>query len=376
MTDRKLARGYTTGTCAQAATKAAAEMLLTQAHLERVEVTIPNGETACFPVEGIQFERKDGILASVSCGIRKDSGDDPDITDGVLVKSRVERILPGVFLAEGGEGIGRVTKPGLDQPVGAAAINRVPGEMIRRELILAARKAGYDGGLKAVISIPDGEKLAGKTFNPRLGIQGGLSILGTSGRVEPMSEQALLDTIRLEMQVKYAEGHRFLLLSPGNYGLDFLRQEYGIEERDVVKCGNFIGASIDMAAELGYEGLVLAGHIGKLIKVSGGIMNTHSREADCRMELLAAAALKAGLPAEKAREFLNCVTTDDALGQCDGEERGRLMGTAMAQIEKYIRYRAPKQMKTGAIVFSNVYGMLGKTGQAEELIKKTGTVEQ
>lgn len=375
MTGKKLARGYTTGTCAQAATKAAAEMLFSGVRAEHVGVRMPNGETACFPVKEIKFERGKGLLVSVSCGIQKDSGDDPDITDGVLVKSQVERISQSVFLVEGGEGVGRVTKPGLDQPVGAAAINRVPRQMIQRELIQAAEKAGYDGGLRAVISIPGGRGLAEKTFNPRLGVEGGLSILGTSGRVEPMSEQALLDTIRLELQVKYAEGHRFLLLSPGNYGLDFLRQEYTIAERDVVKCSNFIGASIDMAAELGYQGFVLAGHIGKLIKVSGGIMNTHSKQADCRMELLASAALRAGLPAQKARAFLECVTTDDALGQCDEQERSRLMEAVMAQIEKYLSYRAPEQMKTGAVVFSNVYGMLGKTRQAEELLKKIRAVK-
>ena len=279
MTRKKLARGYTTGTCAQAATKAAAWMLLTGEKVRETEVILPNGETARFPIEGIKIEE-----GAVSCGVKKDSGDDPDITNGILVESWVERIRESAYLVEGGIGVGRVTKPGLNQPVGASAINRVPREMIRKELSDAAQKTGYEGGLKAVISIPDGEKLAERTFNPRLGIKGGLSILGTSGRVEPMSEQALLDTIRLEMQVKYAEGKRYLILSPGNYGLDFLKQSYGIEETDVVKCSNFIGDSIDMAAETGYQGLVLVGHIGKLIKVAGGIMNTHSKWADCRME--------------------------------------------------------------------------------------------
>ncbi len=374
MAGKKLAWGYTTGSCAQAATKAAAEMLFSQVYIEEIAVTIPNGETVRFPIAEIQFERKNGILKSVSCGVKKDSGDDPDITDGVLVKSRVEQISQGVCLVEGGEGIGKVTKPGLDQPVGAAAINRVPRKMIRKELSLAAEKAGYDGGLKAVISIPDGQQLAKKTFNPRLGIQGGLSILGTSGRVEPMSEQALLDTIRLEMQVKYAQGHRFLLLSPGNYGLDFLKREYHIDERDVVKCSNFIGTSIDMAEEMGYRGIVLTGHIGKLIKVSGGIMNTHSKEADCRMELLAAAALRSGLSPKIARAFLDCITTDDALKQCQEKERSRLMEEVMLQIEKYLSFRA-EQMEVGAIVFSNVYGMLGKTRQAEEILKKVRDVQ-
>ena len=267
--------------------------------------------------------------------------------------------------------MGRVTKPGLNQPVGASAINRVPREMIGQELSDAAQETGYEGGLKAVISIPEGEKLAERTFNPRLGIEGGLSILGTSGRVEPMSEQALLDTIRLEMQVKYAEGKRYLILSPGNYGLDFLKQSYGIEETDVVKCSNFIGDSIDMAAETGYQGLVLVGHIGKLIKVAGGIMNTHSKWADCRMELFAAAALLAGLPEGKARAFLDCVTTDDALAQCTGEERGLIMDAVMDKIEKYLSYRAPVEMETAAVVFSNVYGTLGKTSQADAILQKS-----
>ena len=339
MTRKKLARGYTTGTCAQAATKAAAWMLLTGEKVQEMQVILPNGETARFPIEEIKIEEE-----AVSCGVKKDSGDDPDITNGILVESRVERIRESAYLVEGGTGVGRVTKPGLNQPVGASAINRVPREMIRQELSDAAQETGYEGGL---------------------------SILGTSGRVEPMSEQALLDTIRLEMQVKYAEGKRYLILSPGNYGLDFLKQSYGIEETDVVKCSNFIGDSIDMAAETGYQGLVLVGHIGKLIKVAGGIMNTHSKWADCRMELFAAAALLAGLPEGKARAFLDCVTTDDALAQCTGEERGLIMDAVMDKIEKYLSYRAPVEMETAAVVFSNVYGTLGKTSQAEAILQKS-----
>ena len=154
------------------------------------------------------------------------------------------------------------------------------------------------------ISIPAGVELAAKTFNPRLGIEGGLSILGTSGIVEPMSEQALIDTIRLEMQVKLAARKDYLLVTPGNYGLDFLKTAYGIEEQEIVKCSNYIGQTLDMAVEQDCKGLLLVGHIGKLIKVAGGIMNTHSRWADCRMELLAAAALRAEIPGDKACEML------------------------------------------------------------------------
>ena len=358
--------GYTTGSCAAGAAKAAARMLLGREEIRQIRLMTPKGIRLYLDLE--EITRKDTYA---ECAVRKYSGDDPDITNGILVESRVERIRESAYLVEGGTGVGRVTKPGLNQPVGASAINRVPREMIRQELSDAAQETGYEGGLKAVISIPEGEKLAERTFNPRLGIEGGLSILGTSGRVEPMSEQALLDTIRLEMQVKYAEGKRYLILSPGNYGLDFLKQSYGIEETDVVKCSNFIGDSIDMAAETGYQGLVLVGHIGKLIKVAGGIMNTHSKWADCRMELFAAAALLAGLPEGKARAFLDCVTTDDALAQCTGEERGLIMDAVMDKIEKYLSYRAPVEMETAAVVFSNVYGTLGKTSQAETILQKS-----
>ncbi len=159
-------------------------------------------------------------IESVSCAVRKDSGDDPDITNGILVYSKVSRIKSGIVL-DGGIGVGRVTKPGLDQPVGNAAINRVPRQMILREVEEACEKYGYDGGIKIEISIPQGVELAKKTFNPRLGIEGGISVLGTSGIVEPMSEQALLDTIELEMKVRRAGGKNYLIMAPGIMGWIF-----------------------------------------------------------------------------------------------------------------------------------------------------------
>ena len=242
--------------------------------------------------------------------------------------------------------------------------------MIQKEVEEACKAAGYQGGIHVEISIPEGERLAEKTFNPRLGIAGGLSILGTSGIVEPMSEQALIDTIRLEMQVKLAGHAEYLLVTPGNYGLDFLNDTYGIESKDVVKCSNYIGQTLDMAAELGCKGILLVGHIGKLIKVAGGIMNTHSKWADCRMELLAAAALRCGMPGEKVCELLECVTTDDALGKCSKAEREAVMGQVMDRIETSLIYRAGREMTVGAITFSNVHGILGMTEKAEELLGK------
>lgn len=375
----KLRRGYTTGTCAQAATKAAMQILLgicIDEHPTSVKVELPKGGQLELDIEDIKIDYKETekFPRAVCCAVRKDSGDDPDITNGILVYSKVERKSDAgaePFTLDGGEGIGRVTRPGLEQPVGAAAINRVPRMMILGEVRKACREAGYGQGIHVEISIPEGKRLAQKTFNPRLGVEGGLSVLGTSGIVEPMSEQALLDTIYLDMRVKLAgQDRKYLAMAPGNYGLEFLKEKYGLEETSVVKCSNFIGQSVDMAGELGCEGLLLAGHIGKLIKISGGIMNTHSGQGDCRMELLASAGLKAGLSGETAREMLSCITADDALSKCTEGERRRVMAQVMEKIEKYLSMRASDGMEIGAIVFSKVYGILGKTSLADSLMRK------
>ncbi len=371
MPHKKLTSGYTTGTCAQAATKAAMQMLFSGVETEQVQVELPGGGRHTLNVveQKILYMDKGGrIPVSASCAVKKNSGDDPDITDGVLVYSTVERSGHKGVKLKGGEGVGKVTKPGLDQPVGEAAINRVPRQMILKEVEEICEENEYAGGICVTISIPGGRELAQKTFNPRLGVEGGLSILGTSGIVEPMSEQALLDTIRVDIRVKLAEGRDYLVIAPGNYGQEFLKHEYGISEDEIVKCSNYIGQTIDMAAELGCKGLVLAGHIGKLIKVSGGIMNTHSKWADCRMELLAAAVLRAGISGERAHTLLDCVTTDEALDRLPEEERQRVMSCIMERIEKYLGYRAPEEMEIGAIVYSNRYGILGKTEQADKLM--------
>lgn len=384
MKERKLRRGYTTGTCAQAATKAAAELLfgIRNADETKVRVELPKGERRTLCIRDIKIEYKETkkLPAAVSCGVKKDSGDDPDITDGIVVYSKVSRTESAghgrTVTIDGGAGIGTVTKPGLDQPVGEAAINRVPRQMIKKEVEDICEEAGYEGGIAVELSIPRGEELAKKTFNPRLGIEGGLSVLGTSGIVEPMSEQAILDTIYLEMKVKLAgqeDGGKCLVMAPGNYGLEFLEEEYGIGEEQVVKCSNFIGQSLDMAKELGCTGILLAGHIGKLVKVAGGIMNTHSKWADCRMEILSAAALRAGLPADKAGDFLECVTVDEALSGCTADERGRLMSAVMERMAKYLRLRAGEDMAVEVVTFSKMHGILGKTEGADEMAdQKTG----
>ena len=373
MSQKKLRKGYTTGTCAQAATKAAMEMLFSGKNVDKIQVELPKGEKLVLEIHEIQMQYPEGssLPECVSCAVKKDSGDDPDITNGVLVYSKVEKTAGNEIVLDGGVGIGRVTKPGLEQAIGEAAINRVPRQVIRKEVEEALEEAEYSGGIYVEISIPDGVELAKKTFNPRLGIEGGLSVLGTSGVVEPMSEQALLDTIYLDLKVKLAQGNEYVIITPGNYGLDFLREAYGTSADEPVKCSNYIGQTLDMAGEIGYKGVILAGHIGKLIKVSGGVMNTHSKWADCRMELLAAAALRAGFDSERACELLEASTTDDALAKCFETERFALMEKVMEKIQEYLKYRSGA-MEVACIVYSNVYGILGKTENVEELMERYG----
>ena len=365
--------GFTTGSCAAAAAKAAAYMLLTG--FKKTEMTI---ETP----KGILYNAKllDIICGEneSSCAVEKDGGDDPDITTGTWIYAKVSYTKENMkkeceegkeqeIIIEGGTGVGRVTKPGLDQPVGNAAINHIPREMIKKEVLEICRMTDYKGNLKVEISVPEGEKLCERTFNPRLGIVGGISILGTSGIVEPMSSQALLDTIRVELCQRKALGYDYVAVSPGNYGLDFMRKTYGYDLDKSVKCSNFIGATIDMAVELGFQKMLLTGHIGKLIKVAGGIMNTHSKEADCRMELLASFSIREQVEPLQIRKILDCVTTEEAIPFL--EKSGKLQQVMEGIAERicyYMENRAGGKMKTDCILFSNEYGELAKSKGAEE----------
>lgn len=303
--------GYTTGSCAAAAAKAAALCLLSPAppDIKTVRITTPGGQT--LDLELAQAVQTPGGFC---CAVQKDGGDDPDVTHGLWVTATVSLLpAPGIIL-EGGEGVGRVTLPGLPVGVNEPAINPVPRASIQKELEAVARDVGYAGGFHVVLSIPGGEAVAQKTFNPRLGIVGGLSILGTTGLVEPMSERAVVDTIKLEITQRHAQNSRALLLTPGNYGMGYIAARWGeAAAQKSVKCANWIGEALSHAAGLGFEHILLAGHIGKLVKVAGGIMNTHSSVADGRMEILAAHAALHSANAAQIAELLSCPTTDAAL---------------------------------------------------------------
>ena len=361
---QKLRCGYTTGTCAAAAAAGAAARLLTGETLPAVRIITPAG--VAVEAELLQHAAGEGWAA---CAVRKDGGDDPDVTDGALIFARVERTdTPGIII-DGGEGVGRVTLPGLDQPVGAAAINSTPRRMIAEQLESAAAKAGYTGGLRAVISVPEGEALAKRTFNPRLGIVGGISILGTSGIVKPMSEAALLDSLYLEMDQRRAAGTEDLLLTPGNYGESFAREVLGLNLDRWCMCSNYLGAAIDHAAGAGFRSVLVVGHLGKLIKAAAGCMNTHSKTADARRETLTAHAALAGADRALLRALFDSPTTDAGVELL---KQAGLLEPVMASIgealDGQLKRRAGEGLTIEALFFSNQYGILGKTPGAERLL--------
>ncbi len=359
--NKKLRRGHTTGTCAAAATKAATEALLTGKEVPMVRINTPKGIVLDLPVEDMQFG--DGF---VSCAVRKDGGDDIDATHGTLVYSKVSKAAEGINI-DGGFGVGRVTRKGLDQPPGNAAINRVPRSMIKEAVEDVRFSSDYKGGFDIVISVPKGEEIAVKTFNPRLGIEGGISILGTSGIVEPMSEKALVDTIKVEMNMR-SQGNQVLLVVPGNYGKEFSQSIPGVDPEKAVKCSNFIGEMLDYACDLKRD-IVLVGNLGKLVKLAGGIMNTHSRNADARMEILAANAAVAGASLPLVQRIMDCISTDDALDVINEEnlipDVSKLL---IEKIEYHMNHRTEGNIRTAAVLFSSVYGLLGKTSLADEML--------
>lgn len=538
--NKKLRCGYTTGSCAAAAARAAAQILLGSPSGENelpdtVPLMTPKGILLHLPVRVVRADRAKG---RVLCAVRKDAGDDPDVTDGLEICAEVRMLAPDIeeaaagirsfqaqgggertdvegegpagagspcpgmdpgglgdkyafayyqgkeydsavrlqlldtlraagwqsqgdtggagqrqsvsrnvrreqsafrcagqgplLVLDGGGGVGRVTRSGLKQNIGEAAINPVPRHMIFEAAAEECRRAGYAGGLRITISVPGGEEVAKKTFNPRLGILGGISILGTTGIVEPMSEEALIESIRLEMGQHVKNGERILVLTPGNYGLDFIRDGLKLPPDKAILCSNFIGLAVDEAAALlagdgpepvrigegpepagtggacpeparpgnsGAEpftpegagpeepgtgeaaGILYVAHIGKAVKVAGGIMNTHSREGDCRAEISAACAIQAGIGLADAGRILQTQTTDEAVGIM--KEAGLLektMEIVCRRVRSYLQHRCGGTIRTEAIVYNQTEGLLGMTEGAGQMLRRlsenaAGTLE-
>lgn len=364
--NNKLRYGYTTGSCAAAAAQAAAKMLLTGEKVEEVALQTPKGILLHLLIEDIQMDKEE-----VRCAVRKDGGDDPDVTHGILIYARVKKSGEAGIHLDGGTGVGRVTRLGLEQPVGAAAINKVPRKMIRENVEAVCRQMNYTGGMDVVIEIPEGVEISKKTFNPRLGIQGGISILGTSGIVIPMSEAALVASIRLEMEMLVKNGAGYLVITPGNYGQAFSKEQMNIDLTYSMKCSNYVGETLDMARELGVKGILFIAHIGKFIKVAGGIMNTHSRNADSRAEVMAANALRAGASRNTVMEILDSVTTEQSIDILIRDHcLEKTMEEVLQRVEYYLSKRGGEQLEVGAILFSSVHGKLGETSGVKRLCEE------
>ena len=360
-----LRRGWTTGTCAAAAAEAAALLLLTGRAPVELRLETPGGLTFTLPVEQPHL---DGDAAV--CTVRKDAGDDPDITNGVGISATVCRAEPGVAI-DGGAGVGRVTRPGLAMPVGAAAINPGPRAQITAALGRAARACGYTGGFSVIISAENGEELARQTYNEHLGVVGGLSILGTSGIVEPMSEKALVDTILLELDSLYAGGQRTAFLCPGNYGADFARDTLGLDLEKAVKCSNFIGEALDHAVFRGFQDILLVGHAGKLVKLAAGVMNTHSSVADGRQEIFTAHAALCGAGRDTLEGLMQSISVDACIELLDRENlREPVLARIESEIEKRLALRLRGRGHVEFILFTAKYGILAQSPGAMALCER------
>ncbi|WP_449148409.1 cobalt-precorrin-5B (C(1))-methyltransferase CbiD [Stomatobaculum sp.] len=400
---KRLRAGFTTGSAAAAAASAAATLLFSGERCEAVLLRTPVGALLPIPIECAELRDENGVRTAFAA-VRKDAGDDPDVTDGLLFYASVRTERSGaagnsersestaaqagtekVSAADasalpvelcGGPGVGRVTKPGLEQPVGEAAINRVPRNMIAEAVRAAYREsasAPLAPGERVVVTLscPEGEEKAKKTFNPKLGIVGGLSILGTEGIVRPMSRRALIETIVTDVKFHLTE-RDCLLAVPGSYGLHFLEDYFGLGAADPVVMSNFVGETLDAAVQYGAKGVLLAGHLGKFVKLAGGIMNTHSREADCRLELLAIHAFQAGAPHELVTAVLKAGLTTEAVRLL--KEAGYLKATSeslLSAMERAAESRVRGETEIGILVYTLEDGVLAESRNARDLMRRS-----
>lgn len=384
MEKQELRSGFTTGTCAAAAAKAAAAMLLTGNPLLHMKLVTPKGTEADLPLFHVVLEKD-----QATCAVQKDAGDDPDVTDKAMIFARVqyfegdeaeakktcycncgEQEESSFLFLTAGEGIGWVTKPGLSCPIGLPAINPVPRAMIFQGVEEARREAGFEGPLMITVSMPEGKKLAEKTFNSKLGIVGGLSILGTTGIVNPMSEEALTATIRLELHMKAVAGERKVILTPGNYGEAFIKETLSLSMSEGVTCSNFIGESFLMASEDRFKDILFVGHIGKLIKVAGGVYNTHSKHGDRRMEILWGCASDVIQTSEDLKQqILSANTTEEAAKILEDHN---ILEPVMTEVVHRIKKQVTEWsggIHVEVVTFSTTYGILGMSEGAKDLIK-------
>jgi len=301
-------------------------------------------------------------------GVIKDAGDDYDVTNGAEVRCTVRFIESGIDI-DGGSGVGRVTAKGLDQPPGNAAINSGSRKQIQAAVQECLDMFDCLKGISVLVEVVNGEEIAKKTFNPSIGIEGGISIIGTTGIVEPRSLKALKDALEVEIRYQAAQGHKDVIVTPGNYGESFSLSLKLPPNMPLIKCANFIGETLDCIAVNGFENVLLIGHIGKLVKVAGSIMDTHSRMADCRREIFAAHAAWCGASTETIHELFESMTTDACIKILDDVKlRDQVIDRIARAVQGAVDRRVGEFVQIGVIIFSNVYGLLAVTPEAQTII--------
>lgn len=376
---KKYRRGYTSGSCACGATKAALIMHLEKRNINEVRIGTPKGVDLDLKIDNIS-RGKDWV----QCSVKKDGGDDIDATHGMDIFARLELVqadqvpdfrsdLDSDYLfITSGQGIGRVTKKGLDIRPGRPAINRVPLNMILKVVQETLDEAGLDiydylGGRKILVTIfaPQGQEIAKRTFNSNLGIEGGISIIGTTGIVEPMSDEGWKKALSAELSIKRAQGRETIILVPGNIGRDIMAKSYGADLDGIVKMSNFIGYMLMETKRLGFKRVIVGGHIGKLIKLSGGITNSHSRVADARREIMVANLALLGAPLELLKEIDACLSTDamvDIIRKAGYSQVFKVLADKAASKAKvYMRLGQEDHMDIEVYLFSMDGSLLAKS---------------
>ena len=372
--------GFTTGSCAAAAACGSAYMLLTGTACRAAEILLPGGEKVMLPVNYLRVEDE-----RVVCSVRKDGGDDPDVTDGAEIVADVSFRRTSedpesrdgkspVFWKDmvlfGGEGVGLVTADGLRCAKGEPAINPTPRRMIFENVDRVRKAAGRNIPLTIEISVPEGKSIAEKTYNPRLGIMGGISILGTTGIVDPMSEKALVDTIKMVIDQKFAENPERILIAPGNYGREFCQQELGLDLEQAAPVSNYLGEALDYIRYKGFKEILLVGHTGKLIKAAAGIMNTHSSYADGRMEIIGIHSVLCGADREMASLIMNCVSTDAAFDLLrDKPYYEQVKESILARVLYHLRFRLRNECRIQVVMFTSDRRHVIRSEGAEQLIE-------
>lgn len=352
---KKLRYGFTTGSCATAGAKAACEMLFNNRKVDFIEIKLVNGELINIEVENLLVKDE-----YVEVAIIKDAGDDPDITNGIEIRAQVRKIKEKEISVIGGIGVGKVTKKGLNQAVGQWAINSGPREMIKENL--KEYIENNDFGVEVKVIVPRGEEIAKKTLNEKLGIIGGISILGSTGIVKPMSEEAFKKSLDIELSVLLKEKtSREVYFSFGNYGKKFAMEALNVEEKNILIISNFIGYMLESAGNQGVTELKIIGNLGKVIKVAGGIFHTHNRVADGRMEILTANALLLGEKQENLLKIMNANTCEEAIEYIENRELFNFLSDKIKEkCEAYLK-RVGYNMNIEVLIFSNEYGELGRS---------------